>query len=28
MKTGLMRDYPTGIPAGSFPQDWLEVLRR
>lgn len=26
--TGLMHDYPTGIPAGSFPQDWLEVLRR
>ena len=26
--TELMPDYPTGVPAGLVPQDWLELLRR
>ena len=26
--TELMPDYPTGVPAGFVPQEWLEPLRR
>lgn len=26
--TNLMPDYPTGVPAGFAPQEWLELLRR
>ena len=25
--TELMPDYPTGVPAGFFPEEWLEPLR-
>lgn len=25
--TELMPDYPTGIPAGFIPREWLELLR-
>jgi hypothetical protein len=25
--TELMPDYPTGIPAGFVPWEWLELLR-
>jgi hypothetical protein len=25
--TELMPDYPTGVPAGLIPQEWLEPLR-
>lgn len=24
----LMPDYPTGVPAGFVPQEWLDALRR